>query len=281
MLFAPPEGTDTIAVLASGSTFVVALIRDRGDVLVCKRLLPRLRAEPAARAAMVREAMLLSRAAHPSLPELRRVGMDAHGPFVVETHVEGKSLRSVVEGWQRRGKPVPARLVAHIAAASSEALAELHGLADARGALRLSHGDLGPDHVFLGPLGEVRFVDLGAARFAGMEPALSTDDRGTLPFAAPEVARGEAPPGQAADVYALAATLLFLSTGGPLSRAQGDAAMLLEVGERGLDAALCARAEGFAQAGREALARALALDPSKRLATARALWAALATSSWW
>ena len=275
MHFHAPEGTDLVAPLATGAVFMVALVRDRGEVVVCKRLLPRVRAEPAARAAMAREGLALSRARHPSLPDLRRVGADAQGPFILETRARGASVRALVDGWNARGKGVPPRLVAHVAAAAAEALAELHELADDRGPLALSHGDLGPDHVILGPLGDVRFVDLGAARLAGMDPALRTDDRGTLPFAAPEVARGEASPDQAADVYALAATLLYLATGGPLCAARGDAAMLLEIGERGLSASLCDRAAGLTESGRDALRRATLRGPSQRLARARDLAAAL------
>ncbi|MFT3768127.1 MAG: protein kinase [Minicystis sp.] len=275
MLFPAPDGTTLVASLATGTVFMVGLVRDRGEVAVCKRLLPRMRAEPAARVAMAREGMVLARARHPALPELRRVGSDGHGPFVIETHVEGKSLRAITEGWRARGEPVPPRLVAHVASAAAEALAALHELADGHGAIGLAHGDLTPDHVILGPIGEVRFVDLGAARFAGMEPALHTDDRGTLPFVAPEVARGERPPDQAADVYALAATLIHLAAGGSIGDAQGDAAMLLAIGERGLSPALVDRATGLSEGARDALRRAIMLDPSKRIARARDLAAAI------
>src|SRR3954471_10090418 len=110
MLFAAPEETELVAMLATGSVFQVALVRDHGELVVCKRLLPRVRAEPAARAAIVREAMALGRARHPALPELRRVGHDAHGPFVIEARVEGMSARALVEGWRARGRPVPPRL---------------------------------------------------------------------------------------------------------------------------------------------------------------------------
>jgi serine/threonine protein kinase len=109
-----------------------------------------------------------------------------------------------------------------------------------------------------------------------MEPSLETGDRGTLPFAAPEVARGEATPSQASDVYALAAALLFLATGAPIVEAEGDAAMLLEIGERGVRRDLCDRAEGLSDSARAALRQALAPDPEERIATARALAEALA-----
>jgi hypothetical protein len=112
-----------------------------------------------------------------------------------------------------------------------------------------------------------------------MDAALQTEDRGTLPFAAPEVARGEAVPGLSSDVYAMAATILFLATSGePLTAARDDAAMLLEIGERGLALDRCDRAQGLAPTGREALRRALARDPAARLADARALWEALSVA---
>jgi eukaryotic-like serine/threonine-protein kinase len=224
----------------------------------------------------VREAAALSQARHPSLPELRRVGSDAEGPFVIEAHAEGVSVRGLCEGWRARGRAVPARLCEHLAIAAAEALADLHELGGEGGPLGLSHGDLGADHVLLSPLGAACFVDLGAARWAGMDPALETGDRGTLPFVAPEVARGETAPGQPADVYALAATILFLATGGaPLVAPRDEAAMLLEIGERGLPADLCDRAVGLQTTGRDALRQALSLDPARRPASARAFWVAL------
>lgn len=280
MRFVVPEGADLVADLATGTLFQVALVRERGPgadsvLSVCKRLLPRVRDEPAGRAAIVREASLLSRVHHRALPELRRVGLDAHGPFLIEAWVEGVSVRGLVDGWRARGSVVPPRIVAHLAAAAAEALAELHELTYAGEPLLPSHGDVGPDHVLLSPIGEARFVDLGAARFAGMDASLETGDRGTLPFVAPEVARGEEAPSPAADVYALAATVLFLATGEPLTRAQGEAALLLEIGERGLSTSQLTDAAGLSDAAKAAIRDALVLEPRSRLCRARDLAAAL------
>jgi serine/threonine-protein kinase len=276
MRFSPPEGTELVEPLPAGSVFHVALVRDGGEIVVCKRLLPRVREEPAARAAMVREASALAKAKHPAVPALRRVGSDAHGPFVIEEHVEGVSVRGLCEGWRARGRGVPERLCGHLAIAAAEALCEVHELAGEGGPLGLSHGDLGPDHLILTPIGAVRFVDFGAARYAGMDPALETGDRGTLPFVAPEVARGEATPGQAADVYALAATILFVATAGePLVAARDEAAMLLEIGERGIVPPRCDLALGLSEECGLALWQALSLDAARRPPDARALWRAL------
>lgn len=267
MPFAAPSGTTLVEPLGAGMVFEVALVREGDVTLVCKRLTSRVRGERAGRAAIVREAKALARARHPALPVLVRVGNDEHGPFLLETRVAGVSVARLVERWGA----VPRFLVAHVASMASATLAELHALADANGPIGLVHGDLGPEHVILAPTGEVGFVDLGAARFLGMEPELETEDRGTLPFAAPEVARGEARPSQAGDVYALAATLVFLATGGPLTEATGDAPMLLEIGERGLSASLVDRAAGISPKLREALRRAIAKDPAARLSSAAEL----------
>ena len=200
---------------------------------------------------------------------------DAHGSFLIETHVAGTSARGLVEGWRARGASVPARLVAHVAEAAATALAELHALADESGPIGFSHGDLGPDHLILGPLGEVRFVDLGAARFRDMDASLESGDRGTVPFVAPEVARGESSPSAATDVYALAATLLFLAVGEPLTVAREAGAMLLEIGEGGVRRDLLARAVGLDDVARTALSLALAPDRADRSTSARDLARAL------
>lgn len=283
MPFAPPAGTELVSHLGAGTVFDVAVVREppraegAPDVaLICKRLTPRVLREPAGRAAIIREAKVLALARHPALPRLIRVGADGHGPFVIETRTEGVSLRELVEAWRSRAGGVPALLAAHVARASIEALDQIHALEDEHGPLRVVHGDLGPDNMMLGPIGQIGVIDLGAARWRGMEPDLVTADRGTLPFVAPEVARGDEPPSAAADVYALAATLLYVATGLSPVDASEPAAMLVEVGERGVRVDRIDRAGAFTPEQRRALAAALAFDRGARAEGAGALRAAFA-----
>lgn len=254
------------SLIGVGSLFEVTLLREDGRSLVEKRLLSRFRREPEARAALAREGRVLAAVKHPALPELVRVGADEKGPFLVETFAAGASIRQIVETWSGRGGVAP-RLAAHVTREAFAVLAELAALSSADGPLGFVHGDIAPDHVLLGPTGEVRLLDFGASRVRDLPRSLLGEGRGTLPFVAPEVARGEAPPSAASDVYALAATALFLASGRPLCEAKDEAAMLLEVGSRGLRPELCEAAAAFRPREKEALARALALDPALRLSS--------------
>jgi len=275
MPYPAPDGTQLIEHLGAGATFDVALVRPGGSppgpTLVCKRLVPGVLHEHAGRAAMVREAKVLSLVRHPALPALARVGADRHGPFLLESRREGTSLRDVLDGWRGRGRPPPASLVTHVVRTAIETLAELQELEDAGGPIRFVHGDLGPDHVLLGPLGDIGLVDLGAARFRGMDPDLETADRGTVPFVAPEIARGESPPTQRGDAYSMAATLVAFATGASLTRAREQAAALVEISESGLCLDALSATDALSPGQRRALARALDRDPERRVGSARAL----------
>lgn len=268
-----PPGMTLIEIIGAGTVFHVAVVTEGGlrdeDRLICKRLRPRVRDTAAGRAAMVREARFLERARHPAVPKLLRVGADAHGPYLVETRTVGASMSAIVEAFRSQGRAVPPLLVRHVAREAARALAELAALGDDEGALELVHGDIAPDQLLLAPSGNVGFIDFGAARFRGMDAALDTGDRGTLPYVAPEVARGEAPPNAGADVYSLAATLVYLAHGEPLVAGVEPAVMLAVVGERGIDPTIIERAPAFSAAEKTVLRRALALDPSRRFATAK------------
>lgn len=256
-------------LLGGGSVFQVGLVRVRDREVVCKRLAHHALETREGRAAMVREAKLLSLVDHPALPHLLRVGTDAHGPFFLETYVLGTSLRSLAQAWSAKGKPLPHTLVRHIVMAALDALADVHELADKQGPLNIVHGDINPDHVVFGPIGDVRFVDLGAARFRGLDPEVDTEDRGTVPYAAPEVVRGDEKPGQTTDIYALCATLLWFATMEPLCTASTDAAMLAEVAQRGVRRELVERMVAFEPHERACFYAALDPDPSHRPATVR------------
>jgi len=268
--FSAPAGTELVEVIGNGSVFQVARVR-RADVLcICKRLTPRNRREPAARAALAREATSLGMTELAVVPRIHEVGTDGHGPFLLESHMPGVSLRALVERWNERESTVPGPLAHHVALAAVRALSDLHDSTFEGRPAELSHGDVSPDNLLLDPYGEVCFIDFGGARFRGMKPELETQDRGTLPYVAPEVARGDARPDQAADVYALAATLVFVFLGRAPCATAEEAAMLVAVGERGVPEDIFGD-ERLTPRIADALRAALRLERTARTTDARAL----------
>lgn len=219
--------------MREGAVFEVTLGVRAGDPVAVKRPRRQLADDARAEAALAREAAFLSLADHPSVPKLVATGSDARGPFVVEERVDGVTLESMLDEAEA---PLPRAFVVHVVREAALALRALHDRADAEGPLTLVHGDPSPANLMVSTAGVVRFVDFGASRFRG-ERALLEGFTGTVPYAAPEVARAEVSVSRETDVYALAAVAIRLFSGRPLRPEPSAAARLLAVAERGLDLA--------------------------------------------
>lgn len=246
--------------IGSGSTFEVALVQLGEQQAICKRIALRASSAKLAGKALQREATVLARVTHPAVPQLLGQGEDGRGPFVLQSPMAGRSIRDRVEAGERLATEAVLAAFAHLGA--------LHE----RG---FSHGDIGPDHVFVEG-SQVGFVDFGQGRWTGFEGA--PGERGTLPYVAPELLRGECAPDAACDTFALAATMAFAILGRDPCRREGTA-MLLEIAEVGVERealAVCDR-----RAGRQppqvtaVLMEALQFDRSRRLTDASEIARAL------
>lgn len=243
--------------------------------LLEKRLSSRERHEPEAIARLRGEAALLAAVRTTLggriLPRLVEAGEDEHGPFV---RVERFDLPTLALRIEADGA-LPTDVLERAIPAALAALAEVHEARDETGPLCLVHGDPSPGNLVLSDDGSrVALLDLDLAVWRG---ALPRDGafRGTLAYAAPEVARG-AVPDVRADLFGLAATLLHAVTGTPPRRAGSAAALLALAAEE--DVLEPAVAKDLASRGRAhaSLVACLAFAPAARPASAReALAAAL------
>jgi serine/threonine protein kinase len=173
------------------------------------------------RARLVAEGELLARLQGRGTPRLVASGEDVHGPWLVLERVEGEPLAT-------RMGAVDAAWMELAAGAAFDALAQVH-------AAGVVHGDLSPDNVMLSA--EARratLLDFGLAFWPGAPPMPAGPFRGTLLYAAPEVARGETPDARS-DAFALAASLLHVASGEPPRKAEPQAAMLLAAGEEPIE----------------------------------------------
>jgi len=237
------------------ATDVFAVSRD-GEEHVCKRLGPRALGERWMRERLVAEGRLLAALGGRGAPRLVDAGEDAHGPWLVMERIAWPTLASRAR--VDPAAPRDAGWLERAAAAAFAALARLH-------AAGVIHGDVSPDNVLVADDGSrAVLVDLGLALAPSMPPLPAGPFRGTLLYAAPEVARGEAHDARA-DLFAMAASLLHVWSGEP-PRPQGtDAAMLLAAGETGIDAWAERAAQGLPPATARLLVARCSFDAEDRL----------------
>jgi serine/threonine protein phosphatase PrpC len=134
----------------------------------------------------------------------------------------------------------------------------------ARGAAALHragiiHRDIKPDNVILEGDGSLKLIDLGVVRVPGLEDFPPEDVPGTAGYMAPEMFAGE-PGNEATDIYALGVTM-FRAFTGEFPYGNPDAT---SPPRRDRPKALCALRPDLPAWLQDALARAIAIDPTER-----------------
>jgi serine/threonine protein kinase len=236
----------------SATAVVFGVLRSTGggDACVCKRLSERAQSEPWMRARLVAEGELLGKLQARGAPRLVASGEDANGPWLVLELVEGEPLAARIGA-------VDAAWVALAASAAFGALAQVH-------AAGVVHGDVSPDNVMLSADAmRATLLDFGLAVWPGAPPMPAGPFRGTLLYAAPEVARGETADARS-DTFALAASLLHVASGEAPRAAETQAAMLLSAGEQSIEPWARRAAAAVPQALAEALVACCAFERDAR-----------------
>ncbi len=258
-----PPGSALVELLGRGACFAVSLVQLGGELLIAKRPVHLTEVHPFPPIQREREA--LAALDHPGIPKLVAAGTDSFGSYVVEQRMLGRPIHLAAAELDLGARTAlvqrAVQLVAHV-----------HEAEDARGKLGIVHGDLGPQAFLADERGQVSLIDFSAAGLGPERPAIG---RGTLPFAAPELCRGESPPTHTTDRYAVALLVVQVLCGERLCPPLPEPALLVSLGERGHDLAALARAHEIPTVVRAELERLLAFDPSRRSTSLTPLLAAL------
>jgi serine/threonine protein kinase len=154
-----------------------------------------------------REAQSAARLNAPCIVAVYDTGEDERGvPYIVMEHVDGRTLRDVL---QTEGRLLPQRALE----VSADVLAAL----DVAHAAGIVHRDIKPGNVMLTSTGEIKVMDFGIARAAADSSATMTQTAsviGTAAYLSPEQARGEHVD-QRSDLYSTGCLLYELLTGTP------------------------------------------------------------------
>ena len=251
-----PAGHRFVRALAQSATARTFEISAGAALLVCKRMTRRAIEDADACADFENEARVLSLLAGRGAPHLVASATDEQGPYLLLERVPYASLAA---HHAARAADDPFR--AHVAAAAVRALDAVH-------AAGVVHGDVSLENVLArDDAADARLCDFGLATLAtATAPARANGAfRGTLLYAAPEVARGERCDARS-DRFALAATLGHLVLGTPPRPASLPVPALLALAaEAPLDPAFArALAERVDPPLGERLASWLAFEPASR-----------------
>jgi tetratricopeptide (TPR) repeat protein len=205
--------------IGSGGMGVVYRARDdrlQRDVAI--KVLPHAElADEDARRRFRHEALSLSRASHPNIATIHDFDVERDVAYIVMEYVPGETLSQHL---RQRG-PLPAPEILRLGCELVEGV----GAAHREGVI---HRDLKPGNIRLTTDGHVKILDFGIAQWsaAGDAETLAGDRMaGTLPYMAPEQARGESGDVRS-DVYAVGAVLYEMATGHRAVRGRNNAETL-------------------------------------------------------
>lgn len=239
-------------------------------ILVIKRILPHLAADPEFLAMFIDEAKLQCALQHPKIVQVFEFG-EADGQYYIALeYVDGMDALGLLRACAHRRQRLPVRLAVHIAAEVLDALDYAHSQRGPDGhPLGIVHRDVSPSNVFISQRGDVKLGDFGIAR-ATEKQRQSKTQAGTLKgkygYMAPEQVVGGNIDGRA-DLFAVGIVLAEMLMGRRLFTAPNDLDVLLMVRDARLDR--LNRYGGDIPPGlRKILDRVLARDPDARYPTA-------------
>ncbi len=215
----------------------------------------------------VQEIRVAARLTHPNIVPLLDSGQAGVVPYYVMPYIEGESLRGRLQREGRLALGDALALVAQVA----DALEYAH-------AAGIVHRDIKPENILL-LRGHALVADFGIARAitqAGGSASRTSQGivLGTPAYMSPEQAAGEVQLDGRSDVYALATTLFELLAGELPFRAPSVAA-LIAMRFREAAPRLSSRVPGLPAVVDDAVASALAVEPTDRPASPQAFAQAL------
>jgi eukaryotic-like serine/threonine-protein kinase len=159
-------------------------------MIVVKRILPQLSANPAFVRMFIDEATLCGRLSHPNIIQVHEFGRCDDRYFIAMEYVHGRSVSHLISGLIEQRKIVPVNIAVEIMRQVCRGLAYAHGLTAADGKpLGIIHRDVSPGNVIVAFNGAVKLLDFGVARVENRFRVGSTDPghvKGKTSYLAPE-----------------------------------------------------------------------------------------------
>jgi eukaryotic-like serine/threonine-protein kinase len=235
--------------------------------VVIKRLWPELAQDPEHVQMFLDEVRLTLSLNHPNVIHAYEAGSDGSFPYLAMEYLDGQSFKHLLDRVRGDGGlslPLSLKIICDLLAG----LEYVHGLTDLSGKpLDVVHCDVSPQNVFVTCDGAVKLIDFGIAQSAlARRPARPREIKGRAAYMAPEQFAGGMVDHRA-DIFAAGVILWEAAVGQRLWQGLSDG----EIMQRLLSSEeppRLPRGRGFPPGLAAVCARALALDPEQRYASA-------------
>lgn len=246
--------------------------------VVIKRLWPELAQDPEHVQLFLDEARLTLSLNHPNVIHAYESGNDGSYPYLAMEYLDGQSFKHILDRVRGDGGlslPLSLKIICDVLAG----LEYVHGLTDLSGrALAIVHCDVSPQNVFVTCDGAVKLIDFGIAQCSLARSLIRPREiKGRVAYMAPEQLAGGIVDHRA-DLFSAGVMLWEAAVGRRLWQGLTDGEIMQRLLSNEEPPRL-PRGGGFPPGLAAVCARALALDPDRRYATASEFQSDLAALS--
>ena len=205
-------------------------------ILVIKRILPHLAADPGFVAMFIDEAKLTAQLTHPKIVQILDFGEVNGHYFTALEFIDGFDALGLLRIAAQKRTRIPTQLAVFIVDEILEALDYAHNARDMEGkSMQIVHRDISPSNIFISKRGDVKLGDFGIAHAKRRESKTQAGTlKGKYGYMSPEQVVGR-PVDNRSDLFAVGVVLAELLTGRRLFSAPADLDVLLKVRDVHLD----------------------------------------------
>jgi hypothetical protein len=229
---------ERLAVGGMAEVFRAKITSSHGfeKILVVKRILPHLAADPGFVAMFIDEAKLTAQLTHPKIVQILDFGEVNGQYFTALEFIDGFDALGLLRIAAQKRLRIPTPLAVYIVDEMLEALDYAHNARDMEGKpMQIVHRDISPSNIFISKRGDVKLGDFGIAHAKRRESKTQAGTlKGKYGYMSPEQVVGR-PIDNRSDLFAVGVVLAELLTGRRLFSAPADLEVLLKVRDVHLD----------------------------------------------
>lgn len=183
-------------------------------LVVIKRILPHISADPDYVRMLVDEAKIAVHFTHGTIAQIYDLGCINNDYFIVMEYVDGKTFSQINKRLKQIKRKIPLDILLYCAIEVARGLSYIHNKKDAVGrAMGVVHRDVSPQNIILSYAGHIKIIDFGVAKAHNKEGKTESGVlKGKFAYMSPEQARSDHIDSRS-DIFSLGTLLWEMATG--------------------------------------------------------------------